>query len=60
MAILAAFDTWLKPQQKWRGFMESRDKLASLMVMASRGVDPDDLRTRFDSLRTEHRDKNVF
>ena len=60
VAVLTAFDTWLKPQQKWRGFMESRDKLASLMVTANLGANPDNVRAKFDTLRAAHRDKNIF
>ncbi|MEU2619393.1 hypothetical protein ABZ642_14705 [Streptomyces sp. NPDC007157] len=60
VAILAALDTWLKPQQKWRGFMESRDKLASLMILAEHGLGQPEVRARFDALRAEHREKNIF
>jgi hypothetical protein len=61
VAVLTAFDTWLKPQQKWKGFMESRDRLGHLIVRSeSDDADVAQLRDDFDALRTQHRDLNVF
>lgn len=59
-AILTALDTWLKPQQKWRGFMESRDLLADLMVQFDMHADIERARTEFGSLRARHRERNIF
>ncbi|GGZ71278.1 DUF4231 domain-containing protein [Streptomyces bluensis] len=60
VAILTAIDTWLKPQQKWRGFMESRDALADLRMQAEDGMATDQVRTRFLKLRQQHRERNIF
>lgn len=60
VAILTAIDTWLKPQQKWRGFMESRDALADLRMQAEDGMSTDQVRTKFLKLRQQHRERNVF
>ncbi|MET7934200.1 DUF4231 domain-containing protein [Streptomyces sp. NPDC005322] len=60
VAIMTAVDTWLKPQQKWRGFMESRDALADLLVQAEAGLPGDEVRARFLKLRQRHRERNIF
>jgi hypothetical protein len=60
VAILTALDTWLKPQQKWRGFMESRDNLTDLMVRWQNGLSIDETRSSFNELRIRHRELNVF
>ncbi|MEU5313660.1 DUF4231 domain-containing protein [Streptomyces sp. NPDC021562] len=60
VAITTAVDTWLKPQQKWRGFMESRDALADLLVQAEGGLSAEEVRTRFLELRQRHRERNIF
>ncbi|MEU6106002.1 hypothetical protein [Streptomyces flaveolus] len=60
VAITAAVDTWLKPQQKWRGFMESRDSLADLLVQAEGGLPAEEVRARFLKLRQRHRERNIF
>ncbi|MBK6874162.1 MAG: hypothetical protein IPJ14_19200 [Kineosporiaceae bacterium] len=59
-AILTAFDTWLKPQQKWRGFMQSRDRIADLRMKFEGGLDRDQVRRQFDSIRRAHKESNVF
>ncbi|MEV3987372.1 DUF4231 domain-containing protein [Streptomyces sp. NPDC049837] len=60
VAVMTAVDTWLKPQQKWRGFMESRDALADLLVQAEGGLPADEVRARFLKLRQRHRERNIF
>ncbi|MFF0590595.1 hypothetical protein ACFYWD_32000 [Streptomyces sp. NPDC003781] len=60
VAVLTAFDTWLKPQQKWRGFMESRDALADLLIQAEDGMSTEQVRTKFLKLRQQHRERNIF
>ncbi|EST36416.1 DUF4231 domain-containing protein [Streptomyces roseochromogenus] len=60
VAITTAIDTWLKPQQKWRGFMESRDALADLLVQAEGGLPAEEVRSRFLKLRQRHRERNIF
>jgi hypothetical protein len=60
VAVLTALDTWLKPQQKWQGFMESRDQLADLMVQFNAQADIDQMRTKFRSLRAKHRERNIY
>ncbi|MER5480542.1 hypothetical protein ABT026_26750 [Streptomyces sp. NPDC002734] len=60
VAVMTAVDTWLKPQQKWRGFMESRDALADLMIQAGDGMPADQVRAKFLKLRQQHRERNIF
>jgi hypothetical protein len=60
VAIITALDTWLRPQQKWRGFMEARDSLTDLMIRMENGLPVDDSRKKFDALRKWHRERNVF
>ncbi|MEU0744346.1 hypothetical protein [Streptomyces sp. NPDC006134] len=60
VAVMTAVDTWLKPQQKWRGFMESRDALADLMIQADGGMPADQVRAKFLKLRQQHRERNIF
>ncbi|MFI9803335.1 DUF4231 domain-containing protein [Streptomyces sp. NPDC052301] len=60
VAVTTAVDTWLKPQQKWRGFMESRDALADLLVQAEGGLPAEEVRARFLELRQRHRERNIF
>ena len=60
VAVTTAVDTWLKPQQKWRGFMESRDALADLLVQAEGGLPAEEVRARFLELRRQHRERNIF
>ncbi|MFE2998399.1 hypothetical protein ACFXG4_25765 [Nocardia sp. NPDC059246] len=63
VAVLTALDTWMKPQQKWRGFMESRDALQDLIFKQQ---DPNGTLTegeiidQFKAIRAGHHDKNVF
>lgn len=59
VAILTAVDTWLRPQQKWRGVMESRDDLKDLLASAEGGTDRGEIQTRFAALRKKHRETNV-
>ncbi|GGW48131.1 hypothetical protein GCM10010503_26490 [Streptomyces lucensis JCM 4490] len=60
VAVLTAVDTWLKPQQKWRGFMESRDALADLVIQAGDGMTSREVREKFLELRRQHRERNIF
>ncbi|MER6105716.1 hypothetical protein ABT115_26325 [Streptomyces sp. NPDC001832] len=60
VAVMTAVDTWLKPQQKWLGFMESRDALADLVIQAEAGMPADQVRARFLKLRQQHRVRNIF
>jgi hypothetical protein len=60
VAVMTAVDTWLKPQQKWRGFMESRDALADLRIQSGGGMSADEVREKFLELRRQHRERNIF
>ena len=60
VAILVAVDTWLKPQQRWRGFMESRDRLGYLINQTEDGLELDKSRSDFLKLQSEHRRLNVY
>ena len=65
VTILTAIDSWLKPRDKWRGFMEDRDDLSNLLIRAQHiqstgAASLDELREEFNQLRHRHRDKNVY
>jgi hypothetical protein len=65
ISVMTAIDSWLKPRDKWRGFMTDRDDLSDLLLRA-RSVLPDNhatldrLRIEFTALRRRHREKNVY
>jgi hypothetical protein len=64
IAIFTALDTWMKPQQKWQGFMRDRDDLEDLLsqleeVELGSGQN-ETIRKEFKSLRQRHRENNVF
>ena len=64
VTIFTALDTWMKPQQKWQGFMRDRDNLEDLLAeLDAAGEDAARVaavREAFKSLRKAHRDQNVF
>ena len=64
VSILTAIDTWIKPRDKWRGFMGDRDDLDNLLIRAQSGPQDsstiDKLRDDFGLLRQRHREKNVY
>ena len=62
VTILTTVDTWMKPRDKWRGFMEDRDALDDLRLRVKSAVPQaeDGLRAEFASLRKRHREKNVY
>ncbi len=65
VSVLTALDTWMKPRDKWRGFMEDRDSLDDLRLrIEARGSTDagavDTLREEFATLRKRHREKNVY
>ncbi len=65
-AFLTALDTWLKPRDKWRGFMEMRDRAQALyerVAALKDGQAEIEIRNYFDqlaSIRDDHREKNVI
>lgn len=65
VTVITAIDSWLKPRDKWRGFMEDRDDLADLVIRAQQSpandIDSTDtLSDEFSKLRRRHRHKNVY
>jgi hypothetical protein len=60
VAVITALDTWLKPQQKWRGFMESRDKLMNLIIEFEARGDLEATVRELSKLRSDHRKSNIF
>lgn len=65
VTIVTSIDTWMKPRDKWRGFMEDRDDLSDLLISveANPSADTslfDSLRKKFRELRRRHHSKNVF
>ena len=65
VSIITAIDTWMKPQVRWRGFMDDRDKLSDLKIRL-KACDPSDkgcvdaVRVEFANLRSHHREQMVF
>jgi len=56
VTILSAVEAWQEPQLKWRGFMEDRDGLESLIIRCKAGKeDEDKLLKEFEALRKKHR-----
>ncbi|MFE3193081.1 hypothetical protein ACFXHA_28995 [Nocardia sp. NPDC059240] len=60
VAVVTALDTWLKPLQKRRGFMESRDKLTDIVMRFEETGDADATRDALKELRDQHRSSNIF
>lgn len=65
VTVVTAIDTWLRPRDRWRGFMKDRDDLADLILKAS-SFDVSEtsafqkLREDFAALRRRHREENVY
>jgi hypothetical protein len=65
VAIGTAFDAWLKPREKWRGFMSDRDDAKTLLIKV-RATSPTDLAKHdafldeFRSIQRRHIEKNVY
>ena len=65
VAILTALDTWMKPRDKWRGFMSDRDGLDRFILELKSIRDPQEdqilaMNERFSDLRQRHREQNVI
>lgn len=65
VTIVTALDSWLKPREKWLGFMKVRDNLSSLLLRAqksesSRSSSFEEWEKKFSQLREQHRSKNVY
>jgi hypothetical protein len=65
VTVVTAIDSWLKPRDKWRGFMEDRDDLADLVIRVKKSstsepASTDKVREDFTKLRRRHRNKNVY
>ena len=65
VGICTSLDAWLKPREKWRGFLADRDA-ANILLMKARSVDRVDS-TKIDALLEElrlieqrHIEKNVY
>jgi hypothetical protein len=65
VAAGTALEAWLKPREKWKGFMTDRDNAEDLF-MRLENTDPtdskriDELRQQFQGILATHREKNVF
>ena len=65
VSIVTAIDTWMKPREKWRGFMRDRDDRADLILRARGlhthdGEASDEIRRAFADLRRRHHEANVY
>ena len=65
VSIVTAIDTWMKPREKWRGFMRDRDDLADLILRARdlRAEEPggfEEIRRAFGERRRRHHEANVY
>lgn len=65
VAAGTALEAWLKPREKWKGFMTDCENAEDLQ-MRLENTDPadsktiDDLRREFQKILAFHREKNVF
>jgi hypothetical protein len=65
VAAGTGLEAWLKPREKWKGFMTDCENAEDLL-MRLENVDPpppqgvDDLRIEFQRILSTHREKNVF
>jgi hypothetical protein len=65
VTVVTALDTWMKPRDKWRGFMQDRDELEDIIIKLNETLPEDsaarnNLRAEFAALRQRHRERNVF
>jgi hypothetical protein len=65
VAAGTAIEAWLKPREKWKGFMTDCENAEDLFLRLQNddGTDPkriDDFRTEFQRILATHREKNVF
>ena len=61
VGVLTAIDTWLKPREKWKGFMKDRDDLSALIREMNESPDKKiEIGNKFDELRNRHRETNVY
>ncbi|MFJ8995637.1 hypothetical protein ACIRQH_35180 [Streptomyces sp. NPDC102279] len=60
VGILTAMDSWLRPHTKWQGSMKSRDDFVSLAIQSEGGLPADEVRSKVDEIRAEHRDRNLL
>jgi hypothetical protein len=64
-AVLTALDAWLKPREKWKGFMNDR-YAAQLLLMLVKNTDPKDAAKiaayveELRKLEERHVEKNVY
>lgn len=65
VAIGTALDAWLKPREKWKGFLADRDAVNHFLIVA-KNTKPDDsdkisqLFEQFRLIEQRHADKNVY
>lgn len=65
VAAGTALEAWLKPREKWKGFMTDCENAEDLL-MRLQNIDPADtkqseeLRKEFQAILSTHREKNVF
>lgn len=64
VAACAAIEAWVKPRDKWKGFMDVREHSADLLRSCNNTTDgaPDvpDLNARFIAIKEKHLKENVF
>jgi hypothetical protein len=65
VAAGTALEAWLKPREKWKGFMTDHENAEDLLMRLENAdtSDPqkvDELRTEFQRIVATHREKNVF
>jgi hypothetical protein len=63
VAVAAGLDSWLKPRDKWKGFMRDSNDLDALFVewaaaRVKRNIS--NIHEQFKKLRDRHREDNVF
>jgi len=65
VAIGTALDAWLKPREKWKGFMTDHENASDLLMRLKNTSDDESdrieqWRNDFQAILKTHREKNVF
>ncbi len=64
VTIVTSIDTWMRPRDKWRGFMQDRDELMHLIHKTEgrplEGELRDTVLAALADLRRRHHEKNVY
>jgi hypothetical protein len=65
VAVLTALDSWLKPREKWQGFLKVNEDALSILDEVRQAEERDkdalgSLRSRFEAVLENHRQHDVY